>query len=69
MTVSSDRRLLIEAYLIIEKAHTDEIDPEEVSDWLAKVEEESPDLVRLAAEYDSDAEEYAEEIDKEEIGT
>jgi len=69
MAASSHRGLLIEAYRIIEKAQMDEADPEEISDWLAKVEEESPEIVQLAADYDADAEEFAEELDDEEIGT
>jgi hypothetical protein len=69
MAFDSDRQLLIEAYWIIKKVQGGDVDTQAISHWLDKVEEESPDIARPAADFDPEAEEYAWEVDREEIGT
>jgi hypothetical protein len=69
MTLSKDHQLLIEAYRIVRKVQTNQASPQQLSDWLARVQEESPDVVQLADEHEHEAEVYARDMDRDEIGT
>ena len=69
MSPQSDRELLVQGYRIIKKAQTGQVDPQDVSNWLVEVHRDIPDIARLAGDHELEAEEYAREIDKEEIGT
>ncbi len=66
--MASEHWLLVDAYRIIQKVQAGDADQQEISEWLSRAASESPDVMKLV-QSDAGTMDYANDLDKETIGT